>query len=352
MSRLLKKLQFIYRAARSVESVEGVSRTLQLAQMAYLYLTRRLGPMLYYEAQLWSNRYTMQQKMRFMNSGQYRRRVAELNPPIYQKFSQHKVAEKATLSLLGVPTPKFLGFFHPKEGCTATFGRLTTPEDLEHLLDETLCEKICFKLTQGWGGAGFIAAKILRSPGAVKLQNLATSDAPCTAAEFVDAHLDSTNGMLIEQYLEQHEAMRAMNPASVNTLRIWVKQNENSVELLGVIVRVGRAGAVVDNAGQGGFIVQVDDRAGTLGAVLLPGVLPQRATHHPDSGLQLTGRSIPFWAECVALAKRTLLVFPHARFTGLDLAVSPTGPVIIELNLEPDKVTARNFGKPLADLLA
>lgn len=352
LSRLREKMRFIHHAAGLVAAKEGVPRTTQYAQMAYLYLTRRLGPMLYYEARLWSPRYAMKQKMRFMNSEQFRRRVAELNPSAYQKFSQHKVAEKAILTLLGVPTPRFLGFFHAIEGSTAGFAPLTTPDELARMLADSPGRRICFKLTQGWGGAGFVAAEVLRSAGTVELRNLAGTEAPCTVEEFVSRHLDRNNGMLIEEYLEQHEVMRALNPSSVNTLRMWVKQTGSDVELLGVIARIGRAGAVVDNAGQGGFIVQVDAEAGTLGDVLIPGVIPDRSTRHPDSGLVLTGIRIPYWPECVALAKRSLLVFPHARFTGLDLAISPKGPVIIELNLEPDKVTARNFGKPLADLLA
>lgn len=351
-SRLLETLRFIHRTAKTIAEKEGVSRPAQFAQMGFLYLTRRLGPMLYYEARIWSKHYSMKQKMRFMNSGQYRRRVAELNPTRYQKFSQHKLAEKAILTLLGVPTPKFLGFFHPQEGCTAGFAPLTTPEELALMLRALPSKKICFKLVEGWGGAGFVAAEVHRTSTTIELRNPATGDAPCTIGEFVTRYLNCTHGMLIEEYLQQHEVMRALNPTSVNTLRIWVKQNESGVELLGVIARIGRAGAVVDNAGQGGFIVQVDSRTGVLGDVLTPGILPQRSTQHPDSGLRLTGIQIPHWEECIALAKRSLLVFPQARFTGLDLAISSEGPVIIELNLEPDKVTARNFGKPLADLLA
>ena len=346
------KLRFIHLTAKTIAEREGVSRLAQFAQLAFLYVTRQLGPMLYYEARIWSKGYSMKQKMRFMNSTQYRRRVAELNPPPYQKFSQHKLAEKSILTLLGVPTPKFLGFFHPKEGCTAGFAPLTTPEELTRMLQESSCQKICFKLPEGWGGAGFVAVEVHRTAGSINLRNLATSEAPCPVAQFVARHLNHAQEMLVEEYLEQHEVMRSLNPTSVNTLRIWVKQNAHDVELLGVIARIGRAGAVVDNAGQGGFIVQVDARTGVLGDVLTPGILPERSTHHPDSGLRLSGIQIPCWEACIALAKRSLLVFPHARFTGLDLAISPQGPVIIELNLEPDKVTARNFGKPLADLLA
>lgn len=346
------KLRFVLRTAALVAKNERISIARQIAEMGFLYLVRQLGPMLYYEARLWSSSYSMKQKMRFMNDRQYRRRVAELNPPSYHKLSQHKLVEKSLLTLLGVPTPRFLGYLHAHEGCTPDFKPLTTPESLASMLAGSNCTKVCFKLSEGWGGAGFVAAEVHRSADGLLLKNCAHVELPCPAAEFTTRYLDYRQGLLIEEYLEQHDVLRAFNPSSVNTLRMWLKQEDGDVALLGVIARIGRWGAVVDNSGQGGFIVQVDSQTGVLGEVLTTGVIPQRSTQHPDSGLRLTGQQLPFWTECVALAKRSLLVFPHARFTGLDLAISPTGPVVIELNLEPDKVSARNFHMPLADLLS
>ncbi len=351
-SYTLMKLRFILRCATNVAKNEQISVSRQFGEMAFLYLTRQLGPMLYYEARLWSRSYSMKQKMRFMNGEQYRHRISVLNPPNYRKLSQHKLVEKSLLTLLGVPTPRFIGYLHPNEGCTPDFKPLTTPESLALMLTDSTYSKICFKLSEGWGGEGFVAAEIHRSPKGLLLKNCANDEPPCSSAEFVGRYLDFRQGLVIEEYLEQHNVLQAFNPTSVNTLRIWLKKTENNVTLLGAIVRVGRKGAVVDNSGQGGFIVQVDSKTGVLGEVLTTEVIPQRSSQHPDSGLRLTGQQLPYWSESVALAKRSLLVFPHARFTGLDLAISPSGPVIIELNLEPDKVTARNFQKPLADLLS
>ena len=346
------RLSFILRTARIIARNERVPVARQFAQMGFLYLACQLGPMQYYEARLWSSDYTMKQKMRFMSGEKYHRRISELNPPSYQKLSQHKLAEKALLTLLGVPTPRFLGYLHPVEGCMPDFMPLTSAEALESMLAASPCSKICFKPSEGWGGRGFVAAEVHRSASALCLRNCSRDEPPWPVADFAARYLDCTQGLVVEEYLEQHEVLRAFNPSSVNTLRIWLKQKEGEVTLLGVIARIGRRGAVVDNAGQGGFIVQVDPCTGVLGDVLTTGIIQVRSTQHPDSGLRLSGQQLPFWPECVALAKRSLLVFPHARFTGLDMAISPIGPVIIELNLEPDKVTARNFRAPLADLLS
>jgi len=351
-SRPFGKLRFILRTARTIAKTEGIPIVRQLAQMGFLFLARQLGPMLYYEARLWSKDYTMKQKMRFMSGQRYHKRISELNPPSYQKLSQHKLAEKALLTLLGVPTPKFLGYLHSVEGCTPDFVPLNTAEALRSMLAASPCSKICFKPSEGWGGKGFVAAEVHRSMSELCLRNCSRDEPPWPVAEFAARYLDCTEGLVVEEYLEQHEVLRAFNPSSVNTLRIWLKQKEGEVTLLGVIARIGRKGAVVDNAGQGGFIVQVDPSTGVLGDVLTTDVIQVRSTQHPDSGLRLSGQQLPFWPECVALAKRSLLVFPHARFTGLDMAISPSGPVIIELNLEPDKVSARNFRAPLADLLS
>lgn len=51
------------------------------------------------------------------------------------------------------------------------------------------------------------------------------------------------------------------------------------------------------------------------------------------------------------MAAEALLVLPRARFFCLDMAFPESVPVVIELNLEPDRISARNFGAPLEDLL-
>jgi hypothetical protein len=351
LKRLSDKCKFVSVASLRVKQQAGISRARQYFELLTLFMLKRLGPLMYYEAQLWRPELSFKEKMGALNSQQYQQRLAQLNPVPYRKLSQHKVTEKALLQLAGIPTPAFAGFFHPQKGFAQQGVPLRCANELGDMLSLYAGETLCFKPTEGWGGRGFVAAKVEIEFERLYLIPLGQNNR-LTVSEFVSQYLRSAQGMLIEQYLIQHRVMADFNPGSVNTLRIWIKQTQGEAQVLGVILRVGRRQAIVDNASQGGFIVRVNMVTGQLQRAMTTELLSTEFDTHPDSGVQLTGRQLPYWNECLALARRTLSVFPHSRFAGLDMAISETGPVIIELNLEPDKVTARNFGLPLKQLLS
>ncbi|MBN7825054.1 sugar-transfer associated ATP-grasp domain-containing protein [Bowmanella dokdonensis] len=343
-------MKFVNQASRRIQRENGISRWRQFTELGLLFVLRRLGPVMYYEARLWRPEYSLADKMAFFNGEQYLKRLNLLNPPAYRKFSQHKVAEKALLQLARIPTPAFVGFFHSYKGYAADGRPLCRPGDLQAVLRERAGQILCFKHTEGWGGSGFVAARIRLSHDDITLEPLDKTVA-LSVEQFVQTHMDVDEGILIEEFFIQHPMMAGFNPTSVNTLRIWVRQSATGVEILGSILRVGRQGALVDNAGQGGFVVKIDMASGRLIQAMSCEVIPQLFTEHPDTGVPLTGCQLPFWAECLELAGNALRAFPHAHFTGLDMAIGKDGPVIIELNLEPDKVTARNFDMPMARLL-
>lgn len=351
-ANIVKKITYIISLSCYISRQENISRSTQYAEIIFLYLVKRIGPMLYYEASLWRRSYSLRQKMRFLNSVQYLKRINELNDRSYRKFSNDKLAEKAILTLFGVPTAEFIGFFHPFNGSDPNNHPLTNTAQLAQALTEHVDRKICFKLTEGWGGDGFIAAYVSAEGNQVYLSVLPENKA-MTVDVFFTRYLQHNyhQGLVVEVYIKQHPIVKSLNKTSVNTLRMWVIQRENNVKFIGAFLRVGRKNQIVDNATQGGVLCLIDQETGRLTVGRNTEIIPSFFDVHPDTGVQLTGIKLPFWSECIKLGKSSLRVFPHTNFVGLDIAFSTSGPVIIELNQEPDKVSARVFSQPLADLL-
>ncbi len=349
-----RKLRY-YRAVSScVARHEAVSTVRIVAELIFLYITRRFSASLYFSARLWRQDMTLAEKMRFMNDKQYRKRVHELNPIEYIKLSRHKLAEKSILTMLGIPTPKFIGFLHPSKGCDTSLGAVTNTDNLSDLLRAQSCRRICFKMAEGRGGKGFVAAELSIDDGDVRLRNLACDDDFISVREFEAKYLAPSHddGMLIEEYIQQHEIPGSLNPSSVNTIRIWLIQKGESVQVIGAVFRMGRKSQVVDNTANNGLIAIVDVETGILGPVINPQIIPGYCAQHPDSGTRAEGLELPYWNECVELAKQALRVFPVVTFAGLDIAIVDQGPMVLELNLMPDKISARNFNAPTSDLLA
>jgi len=349
----LKKIAYIIALSRYIAQQEKISLTVQYAEITLLYIVRQLGPMLYYEAGLWKREISLKQKMRFLNSSQYKQRISELNPTIYRKLSNDKLVEKSILTLLGIPTARFVGFFHPFNGSDAAHNSLTNSEQLAQLLKSYIGKKLCFKLTEGWSGDGFVAVEVSELNGELNLSLLPAQDELVTVEDFCVQYLHKNyhNGFVIESYIEQHKVLAGFNDSSVNTLRMWLIQREDKVKLIGAVLRVGRKNQIVDNSMKGGILCLIDQETGQIRYGRTTAIIPATFDSHPDSGIQLSGVQLPFWSECIEIGKSCLRVFPHTNFVGLDMAFSTAGPLVVELNQEPDKVSARNFRQPLGDLL-
>ena len=328
----------------AIEGHSGVLR--QACEMALLKLTRDIGVEYYQMAGMWRRDMPWSEKIGHLGARAYIRALATANPMAYRKLSQHKLPEKALLTLLGLPTPRFLGFAHRVGGRTAAGAPLASSADFETFLGTLPMERICFKLMEGHGGSGFLAVRAVRTATGWLLVPLAGGEAE-TAPEFYARHIEpARNGRLIEEYLDQHPEYARFNETSVNTLRILAyAPPDGAARALGGYLRIGRRGAVVDNHVAGGIVAGVNLETGVLGPAF--DGTPSRRLYptHPDTGRAIEGVRLPFWEEALRLTEAALDAFPKMRFAGFDIAVTPAGPVIIEINNYPglDGVASTNL---------
>ncbi|WP_429885853.1 sugar-transfer associated ATP-grasp domain-containing protein [Geoalkalibacter halelectricus] len=311
----------------------------QAIEMAALFALRGIGPGYYHSAKLWRRNMPFKEKLQWVSEKKYQKMIRRYNPAAYHKISQHKLSEKAFLSLLGIPTPEFYGFFHPQNGRDAAGQSLRNAQDIERLLEQKGIKKFCIKELEGWGGRGFHAVEVCRDQGNVSLRPLG-GKASCSIAEFLRMGQIGPDGALLEAYVEQHPVMRGLNASSLNTLRVlvlWPFDGEPHV--VGAFVRIGRAGSLVDNTSLGGIAAVVDNETGQLSSAHFKPPHPDEFDCHPDHGSQIQGVSLPYWDDIKLLVCQAIRVFPHMRFCGFDVGISVNGPVIVELNVEPDKTS-------------
>lgn len=140
--------------------------------------------------------------------------------------------------------------------------------------------------------------------------------------------------MIFQPVVEQHRSLAALNPSSVNTIRINTLRTGDSVESHVATMRIGRLGRIVDNAAAGGLCVKVDMESGRLGryARMKPPISTRQFEHHPDTGVAFGSIVVPFWAEVKELVRRGARAMAPLRSLGWDIAVTPNGPMVIETN--------------------
>lgn len=335
----------LWAAMRHWQTQGGLPVWRQLLEMVVLRLARGLGPRYYLLGRFWRRDMPWGDKWNHLNHREYSAIVERLNPTRYQKVSQHKVVEKAMLSLMGFPTPRFLGFFHRARGVAADGLTLRNAADLGRVLDACGEARAVIKLVEGWGGDQFRAVDVLREGDTLAFRDLANGQR--LSAESLTQQLVSTDGYIVEAHLQQHDLLSALNASSLNTVRLWILKEPSGCRFAGAILRVGRAGALVDNISAGGLVCPIELSSGQLMEVRESHVLAPSSHCHPDSGALVAGLRLPFWDEVLQLAQRALDAFPHMHFAGLDIAIAPDGPRLIELNVKPDLLNALDFDVPL-----
>lgn len=140
-----------------------------------------------------------------------------------------------------------------------------------------------------------------------------------------------------QEYVAQHPDLAVVAP-STNTVRVVTMLTPaRTVLFVGALMRFGVGDAFLDNSSLGGVAVGVDMELGTLKDV---GFDFQSRTHtcHPTSGIVFNNFEIPDWKAVVDLCRRVQLEFDFYKLLGLDILMTSSGPILIEINSAHDNV--------------
>lgn len=137
---------------------------------------------------------------------------------------------------------------------------------------------------------------------------------------------------IIEELIIQNPAIAQFNASSINTIRFPSFKKNGVVQCVFPCMRFGRAGSIVDNAGQGGVFVSIDQNSGEI----ITDAFDEKGNvypTHPDSKLTFKGFQIPQWDELIDLVKNAHLALPENQvYVAFDLALSEKGWCIVEGN--------------------
>ena len=172
----------------------------------------------------------------------------------------------------------------------------------------------------------------------VHLENGLVEGSRQTIVDLFDEYMAD---FLIQKVIHQHSQMSALNPSSINTIRVVTYRSGMEVKAVYTVIRIGRKGMNIDNESAGGIsaIIKPD---GTIGkyAYGAPGVDNVEFT---DSGVRLEGYKVPSFDKAMELVKFSHMQLPYFNLIGWDIAIEEDGsPIMIELNLNPDLSQSAN----------
>ncbi len=176
---------------------------------------------------------------------------------------------------------------------------------------------------------------------------------PLDAREFARRCIDRKDGTIFQEVLVPHPLIAAQISPRLCTLRLIVLLERDHSRLFRAFLKVAAGGNVADNYWRSGnFIAKLDMATGVVQQCVTGlGTDFRVLESHPVTGHSLAGFHVPFYAEAVELVLRIARIYSGMRMQAWDIAVTPTGPIPLELNEEgsvflPQTADQRGMGNP------
>jgi hypothetical protein len=177
-------------------------------------------------------------------------------------------------------------------------------------------------------GHGTIMAKQLSGMSGAGIRKVSSAEVEDVAS--LRETLVAGGQYLLEAFISQHPAMAALNPSSVNSLRMITFFDGDRVHVLEAVLRMGN-GADVDNYGRGGMYTVIDETTGVAPFAAFDkhaNAFPA----HPITGTPIVGFRVPLYDEVLALLDEVGRVVPEIPYVGWDVAIGEDAPLVIEGN--------------------
>lgn len=143
---------------------------------------------------------------------------------------------------------------------------------------------------------------------------------------------ENYNNYLLEEIIVQDHKLSELYDKSVNSIRIFTFFDGEKSYLLQAILKIGN-GNYVDNFSSYGMYAFLNDK----GTVITPAIDKDDQIYgiHPISKKQILNFQVPQFDQAKDLVLKAAKEIPEVKYVGWDVAISNSGPCIIEGNSYP-----------------
>ena len=318
-------LQAMHHAAREKHKSYGA----QIREIFQLGLgDGRIMPHDYYYYRLYDDAlYTPDEKKRFLSDDISHRLLLKCCNVHWWAAADDKYLAAAILKGYGAPIPETQAVFSKSGRNFRPSERLSSIEELSRFLSQ----KARFPLfAKPLGGVGSFGACCFRAYSDGRLE---MADGSMIAIEAFARQMGDDQAYLFQSVLVAHPALQGIT-GGTSTVRVIVILDNGRPEILHTLWKVPAGGNVADNFWRpGNLLADVDMANGTVRRVTRGfGLKFEELTQHPDSGRLLHGLVLPDWDKVIALSLDCASIFSGLGYQSFDIALTPTGPVIVEVN--------------------
>lgn len=293
---------------------------------------QRVDPLEYYEFKLYERARREDAKRRPYVGMKSRGLLAtRINSPLWSAIGDDKLMSYAVLDGLGHAVPGLYALHH----AWRTYGRQPALRDrqaVEGFLRNGMTYPFFGKPVDASSGMGVAAVLGYERDGD---SLVFPGDRRMTVPDFATvAGGYARRGYMFLELLRPHPAIVALCGDRLCTLRLVVLREGGDVTVQAAVWKVAAGSNMADNNQYGGnALAPVDVATGLVGRVVTGnGPDEVELAVHPDTGKPFAGFVLPDFAEAKRLCVEATLALPGLPWLGWDIALTPAGPVVVELN--------------------
>lgn len=257
----------------------------------------------------------------------------------YKYWLEDKITLKYIASDFSECFPEYYYFTSLKDGENRVIPLMDLPAEFEASYSGIVAlakkkKTLALKPDEGSHGEGFYK---LTWDG----ESFALNDAIASEEAVISVLQNPANQYLVTEYIDMHPQLKRIYSESVNTIRVTVfKEDGRTPEIGNAYMRIGssRTG-FVDNVAAGGVVAAVDIESGRFGnAKILDGINQGNLIDcpiHPDTSVEIRG-VLPNWEYAKEKILQIAAAIPQLEYFGFDLAITPDGIKLPEINRFPD----------------
>ena len=288
----------------------------------------RITPHDYYYYRLYDDGlYTPDEKKRFLSESISHRLLLKCCNIHWWAAADDKFLAAAILKGYGAPIPETQAVFSRSGRNFRPSERLSSVEELSRFLAQRARFPLFAKPLGGVGSFGACSFKGFSNG------HLEMADGSTLALEVFAKQMGDDQGYLFQTVLTAHPALQGI-AGGTSTVRVILILDNGRPEILHTVWKIPAAGNIADNFWRpGNLLADVDMTNGTVRRVIRGfGLKFEELTAHPDSGRPLRGLVLPDWDKTIALSLDCAAMFSGLGYQSFDIALTPTGPVIVEVN--------------------
>lgn len=327
----------VYSWLEKVEQEYGISKSSQIIDLIASRFTLKLGVSEYFELELFDKK-----KYPILKNCVGRRISANidktLNQDGWRATANDKILNYSLLSHFNFSIPKTIATYRTGNARIDNEKSFSNPEQLHSFFTEHKDQQFFIKPVHGTYGRGTFSL----SSYDVSNSSFQSITAKSVSLDEIVSVGKNPNykGLLIQKRLKQHSAIKNAVGSNISCVRVILIRDGLNTFVQRAFWKIARVNNITDTFSygkHGNLLADVDTSTGLIKRVIT-GFWPEKnpSSIHPDTGVELSGFQIPDWdlaiQQCIAASN----IFPGLSLQSWDIAFCEDGPVLMELNTEPN----------------